>query len=96
LVAEVLVIAAGTATTVLSTKFKLEKLVVHAKFTVAGVLAPLFAPVRAPEEIAVTVILVEPAVVNPEAVKLPLPATETVIVAVEPVVGGDEILYVTL
>jgi hypothetical protein len=96
LVAEVLVIAAGTATTVLSTKFKLEKLVVHAKFTVAGVLAPSFALVRAPEEIAVTVIFVEPAVVNPEAVKLPLPATETVIAAVRPVCDGDEVVYVTV
>jgi len=40
----------------------------------------------------VTVIVDDPAVVNPVAVKVPVPAVETVIVAVRPVCEGDEVL----
>jgi hypothetical protein len=40
----------------------------------------------------VTVIVDDPAVVNPVAVKVPVPAVETVIVAVRPVCDGDEVL----
>jgi hypothetical protein len=47
---------------------------------------------EAPHSILVTVILGVPTVVNPEAVKVPVPAVETVIVAVKPVCVGDVVL----
>jgi hypothetical protein len=46
--------------------------------------------------ICVTVIVEAPAVVKPVAVKVPVPAVDTVIVAVNPVCDGDEVLYVTV
>jgi hypothetical protein len=42
--------------------------------------------------ILVTVIVDDPAVVKPVAVKVPVPAVDTVIVAVRPVCDGDEVL----
>ena len=48
--------------------------------------------VNEPDAIAVTVIIVEPDVVKPVAVKVPDPAVVTVIVAVLPVCEGDEVL----
>ena len=47
---------------------------------------------QVPFENDVTVIVDDPAVVNPVAVKVPVPAVETVIVAVRPVCDGDEVL----
>jgi hypothetical protein len=42
------------------------------------------------------VIIDDPAVVKPVAVKVPVPAVDTVIVAVNPVCDGEEVLYVTV
>jgi hypothetical protein len=42
--------------------------------------------------ICVTVIVEDPAAVKPVAVKVPVPAVDTVIVAVNPVCDGDEVL----
>jgi hypothetical protein len=42
------------------------------------------------------VIVDDPVVVKPVAVKVPVPAVETVNVAVNPVCDGDEVLYVTV
>ena len=47
---------------------------------------------QVPFENDVTVMVDDPAVVNPVAVKVPVPAVETVIVAVKPVCPGDEVL----
>ena len=47
---------------------------------------------QVPIENDVTVIVDDPAVVNPVAVKVPVPAVETVIVAVKAVCDGDEVL----
>ena len=52
----------------------------------------LAAFVNEPDAIAVTVIVVEPDVVKPVAVKVPDPAVVMVIVAVLPVCEGDEVL----
>jgi hypothetical protein len=45
-----------------------------------------------PFENDVTVIVDDPAVVNPVAVKVPVPEVETVNVAVKPVCVGDDVL----
>ena len=51
---------------------------------------------QSPFEIDVTVIVEDPSIVNPSAVKVPVPSVETIIVAVKPVCNGDELLYVTV
>jgi phosphoribosyl-dephospho-CoA transferase len=79
-VAEVPVMAAGDAVTVISAVLFADKLVVHKDEFLK----------------AVTVIVEDPAVVKPVAVKVPVPAVETVNVAVRPVCDGDEVLYVTV
>jgi len=71
----------GVKTTVLVTELLEDIVVEHAKETAAA--AEVVALVNAPEAIAVTVISVEPAVVKPVAVNVPVPAVLTVIVAVK-------------
>ena len=46
--------------------------------------------------ILVTVMVEEPSVVNPVAVNVPVPAVDTVSVAVKPVCAGEEVLYVAV
>ena len=72
-VADIEVVAARDCATVLVTVFGAEIDVLQAN--------ELF-PVEAPDAILVTVIIVLPAVVKPVAVNVPVPAVETVIVAV--------------
>jgi len=84
----------GVKTTVLVTVLPDEMVDEHAKETELPM--ELAALVNAPDAIAVTVIIVEPAVVNPVASKVPVPAVLTVIVAVRPVCDGELVLYVTV
>jgi hypothetical protein len=42
------------------------------------------------------ILILFPEAVSPVAVKVPVPAVETVNVAVNPVWDGDEVLYVTV
>jgi hypothetical protein len=67
------------------------------EFTV--IVAVLFADKilgQVPFEKDVTVIVDDPAVDKPVAVKVPVPSVVTVIVAVRPVCTGVEVLYVTV
>jgi hypothetical protein len=81
LVAEVPVIAAGDSVTVISAVLFDDKVLEQDVDELV---------------ICVTVIVEAPAVVKPLAVKVPVPAVETVNVAVNPVWDGDEVLYVTV
>jgi hypothetical protein len=76
LVADVPVMAAGDSVTVISAVLLADKLVEHKDEFLK----------------AVTVMVDDPAVVNPAAVKVPVPAVDTVIVAVNPVCDGEEVL----
>jgi hypothetical protein len=74
--AEVPVMAAGDSVIVISAVLFADKLVVHKDEFLK----------------AETVMVEDPAVVKPVAVKVPVPAVATVNVAVRPVCDGDEVL----